>query len=177
MQSAYFPLFIDISDKNILIIGGGHIAARRAETLLRFTEKLTIVSPQLNEKLSAYIKNPEKAGNPKGAEDPESAEAFERIRWIPCVYSPQYLSGMDIVLAATDCREVNRQVAADCRVLEEKEGRRILVNTADDKSQCDFYFPSVVQNEEITIGINSGGHNPQKVKKIRKKVQEMLKFL
>ena len=81
------------------------------------------------------------------------------------------------MLAATNQREINQQVATDCRILEQKEQRRILVNIADNKKLCDFYFPGVVQADEVTIGINSGGQNPRNVKKVRKKIQEMLKDL
>lgn len=156
MQSSYFPMFVDISDKNIVVIGGGKIAARRVNTLLMFNQRLTIVSPFLCEEL-------------------QSVQG--KIHWIPCEYTQECLRGMDIVLAATNQREINQQVATDCRILEQKEQRRILVNIADNKKLCDFYFPGVVQADEVTIGINSGGQNPRNVKKVRKKIQEMLKDL
>lgn len=156
MQSAYFPMFIDISGKNILVIGGGKIAARRVKILLKFTKSLTVVSPRLCEELRRQAET-------------------GTIHWMHREYVPDCLSGMDIVLAATNQREVNHQIVTDCRLLEQKEQRRMLVNIADDKAQCDFYFPSVVQTEEITIGINSGGQNPKKVKKMRKNIQKMLK--
>lgn len=174
MQSAYFPMFVDISDKNIVVIGGGHIAARRVNTLLKFTRELTIVSPQLCEELTELVQICSTTGVKSAATIPCAAEG---VRWIPREYTPDCLQGVDIVLAATNQREVNRKIVTDCRLLEQKEQRKILVNTADDKAQCDFYFPSVVQSEEITIGINSGGQAPQKVKEMRKKIQKMLKVL
>lgn len=161
MQSSYFPMFVDISDKNILVIGGGHIAARRVNTLLKFTRRVTVVSPDLCEELRSLV---------------QTCTA-EEICWIDREYTPDCLRGMDIVLAATDQREVNQQIVTDCRLAEQKEQRKILVNTADDKTQCDFYFPSIVQSEELTIGINSGGKSPQKVKEMRKKLQNLLKVL
>ena len=93
MQSSYFPMFVDISDKNIVVIGGGKIAARRVNTLLMFTQRLTIVSPFLCEEL-------------------QSVQG--KIHWIPCEYTQECLRGMDIVLAATNQRVINHLIGVIC---------------------------------------------------------------
>ena len=56
MKRPYFPIFIDISEKKIQIIGGGRIALRRVKTLLAFTEKIQVISPQVSEALEQYVK-------------------------------------------------------------------------------------------------------------------------
>ena len=89
-----------------------------------------------------------------------------------CVEQRKYRNGdaedADLVLAASDSREVNRAVHAECRE------RGIPVNVADDKNLCDFYFPSVVMTEEVVVGINSGGTDPGKVKETRKSIEKTL---
>ena len=72
------------------------------------------------------------------------------------------------MLAATDDRDLNRNIWKSCR----EQG--IPVNTADDKSLCDFYFPSVIVTEDVVIGINSGGSDPGKVKATRQRLTEYL---
>lgn len=159
MEQAYFPMFVDISKKNILVVGGGVIAARRVNTLRLFAEKITVVAPELSEKMRQILE-----------------ECETEILWICDFYHPSMLSKQDMVLAATDNHEVNLRVVMDCRSAQQEENRRILVNTADDKSLCDFYFPSVVQTEDTVIGINSGGENPGAVRRTRKQIETMFEL-
>ncbi len=74
-----------------------------------------------------------------------------------------------LVFAATDENETNAEIVQICR------GKGILVNNASDASMCDFFFPSVLRDEEIVIGIAGDGSDHRKVKQIRKKIQDMLK--
>lgn len=156
METTYFPIFMDISNMKILTVGGGRIAFRRVKTLLAFANDITVAAPEICPEMNELVQ----AGH---------------IMWMENTYSADMLEGAGMVLAATDNHEVNRKIVADCRELEKKENRRILVNTADDKALCDFYFPSIVQKEEIVIGINSGGKNPGKVSRTRKQIEEILK--
>ena len=75
--------------------------------------------------------------------------------------------GADLVIAASNCREVNRRVYEEC------QKAHIPVNTADDRELCDFYFPSVVLAEDIVIGLNSIDHDPKKVKEARKIIENV----
>ena len=136
MERPYFPMFVDLTGKNVLVAGGGRIALRRVTTLLRFGAAIRVVAPQLCVERRRYRK-----GDARGA---------------------------DLVLAATDSREVNRAVQAECR----ESG--IPVNVADDRNLCDFYFPSVVMTDDVVIGINSGGTDPGKVKGTRKLIEKAL---
>lgn len=154
MTAAYFPMFINIAKKKIRIIGGGTIAARRVKTLLKFAEDITVIAPEICPELEAIVDD-------------------GKVKWIPRKYHVQYLEHADLVLAATNQKEVNRQVVRDCRKAEQ-EGGQILVNVADDKSLCDFYFPAVVQQDEIVVGINSGGKDPGKVSRVRKAIEKLI---
>ena len=152
MEKAYFPMFVDISEKEILVVGGGKIAARRIRTLLDFTVHITVITPALDEKLRQYAD-------------------LEKFRWVQRKYRESDITGSDkpdIVLAATGDTEVNAEIGRLCRSL------GICVNVADKKEMCDFYFPSIVKTEEGVIGINSGGANPGATKRTREKIEEWL---
>ena len=151
MDKAYFPMFVDISEKEIVVVGGGNIAARRVKTLLLFTDHITVIAPRLHDSLAEL-------------------EAEGRITCLHRAYREGDISKAHIVLAATDDEEVNRNIGEECNVLGQRCGRKILFNTADDRTLCDFYFPAVVQSDDIVRGINSGGKNPAKVKEIRRRL-------
>ena len=141
-------MFIDLTGKKVLMEGGGRIALRRVETLLGFGAAVHVTAPELCEELLEL----ERQGK-------ITAERRE--------YKPGDTSGYDMVLAATDSRETNRMIWGECR----KNG--ITVNVADDKSLCDFYFPSVVMTEKAVVGISSGGEDPSRVKELRKRIEEI----
>ena len=148
MGRPYFPMFIDLTDKKILVVGGGVIALRRIRTMLKFGADICVIAPEFCEEL---------------AQMEEEGKIMAEHRG----YRIGDICGAQIVLAATDDREVNRQIREECRAA------GILVNVADDKSLCDFYFPSVVMTDEAVIGINSGGTDPSITKNIRREIEDM----
>lgn len=149
MERPYFPVFINMAGRLVLVAGGGRIALRRVMTLLQFGAQIRVVAPEFCEELTEL----EKAGG---------IHAEHRT------YQPGDIQGAAFVIAATDSREVNRQIREECRT----EG--IPVNVSDDRDLCDFYFPSVVMTEEAVIGISSGGDAPGRTKEIRRKIEETL---
>ena len=150
MNKPYFPLFIDIAQKEIVVIGGGRIAERRVKTLLSFAEHIVVAAPELTEKLYGLVK--------KG-----------QIEWIQENYDSKMLEGAFIVLAATDNAACNEQIVKDCR------RRGILVNTAHRKELCDFYFPAVAARENVVVGITASGQSHAKARETREKIERVLK--
>lgn len=148
MEHTFFPLFVDLSKKNILIVGGGKIAVRRVKTLLLFTKKMKIVTPKAEEELIRLAKE-------------------QDLTICLREFEEKDLEGMDLVLATTNDRDTNQMVVEHCRE------KGILVNTADCKEECDFYFPSIVKEDSVVIGINSSGTDPAKVKETRKKIETL----
>ncbi len=148
MERPYFPMFIDLTDKKILVTGGGTIALRRIRTLLKFRADIRVIAPELCEELAQLE-----------SEGKISAERRE--------YRTSDIDGVYIVLAATDDHEVNRRIWEECRAA------GVTVNVADDRSLCDFYFPSIVMTEDTVIGVNCGGEDHAKVKETRIKIEEM----
>ena len=155
-KKKYFPVFIDLSEKKVIVIGGGTIATRRIHTLLEFTGKILVVSPEITESLAELYRQ-------------------GRIEWLPEAYSEGRIKDADMVVAATNQRQINQQIKADCQRIEKESGRQILVSVIDDRDLCDFYFPSIVQNEDVVIGINSGGKSPALTKQMRKEIEGFLK--
>lgn len=150
MQKPYFPLFIDMSQKKIVVIGGGRIAERRVKTLLEFAEYIQIVSPEVTETLYCLAKR-------------------GRIGWSRERYTAEALKEADVVLAATNDGLCNEQIAMECK------RRGILVNAAHEKELCDFYFPAVVVHEQVTAGITANGRSHAQAKEARRLVEQALK--
>ena len=145
----YFPLFTDLSGKRIMIVGGGNIAARRALTLLDFTESLTVVSPDLHPDLEPFVQ----AG---------------RIVWKRNKYDPADLRGADYVLAATDDGSVNDEIYAHCKA------QSIPVNICTDHTKCDFLFPGIARKGNAVVGVTSGGTDHAGVRDALKQIRTLL---
>ncbi|MEE1085620.1 MAG: bifunctional precorrin-2 dehydrogenase/sirohydrochlorin ferrochelatase [Schaedlerella sp.] len=150
-----FPLFIDISKYKIVVIGGGIIASRRVRTLLSFATDITVVAPKLCDAMINFYQN-------------------TQITWVKDFYHSSQIYGADMVLAMTNDKEVNHQIQQDCRELERTQNKKVLVSVADEKNLCDFYFPSIIEDGNLIIAVNSGGTSPSLVKKTRKKLEHLL---
>ena len=145
----YFPMYTDILDFKILMVGGGAIALRRLKTLQMFHEHITVIS------LSVC----------KGIED-MVLDGF--VTWISRSYVPGDLKDFDMVLAATDNREVNHAVFLEAR------REKMPVNISDCKEECSFYFPSVIKDGDIVIGVTSGGTDHKKTKQTADRIRSLI---
>ena len=154
-QKKYFPVFLDLSEKKVVVIGGGTIATRRVNTLLEFAGRIMVISPELTKELQELQKQ-------------------GRIEWSRESYVGNQIEDADMVIAATNQSVVNHRIKADCQNLEKETGRQILVSVIDDRELCDFYFPSIVMKDDIVIGINSSGTDPKITKTVRKQIEEKI---
>ena len=145
----YFPLFVDISEKEILFVGGGKIAARRISALAPFTQRITIVAPEADGSILGLTEEGE-------------------VSWIMREFEDEDLEDKNIVFAATDDAELNEHIALMCRQ------KGIPVNVSSDKDLCDFYFPGIVRQGDTVIGITASGKDHAKAKKVRERIQEIL---
>lgn len=152
MMNPYFPMFVDISGKKIVVVGGGKIAQRRVETLLCFAKDILVVAPEITKEIRELY---------------ESA----RIQWVETPYHTEVLRDADMVLAATDDAQCNEQVVEDCHE------RGILVNAAHKKELCDFYFPGIIQKENLVVGITSSGLSHSEVRQVREQIENTLDSL
>ena len=145
----YFPLFVDLSGKDILFVGGGSIAARRIGVLQPFAEEITVVAPEADGSIIELTES-----------------GF--VNWIMREFDEGDLERRDIVFAATDDKVLNAEIAAKCRE------RGILVNVSSDKELCDFYFPGIVRQGETVIGVNASGQDHKKARRVRERIEEIL---
>ena len=145
----FFPMFVDLSDKKIVVVGGGNIATRRIKTLLQFTRNITAVAPKTTMELHELGK----AG-------------FVNLINRPVKRSDFTMAFM--VIAATNDWKLNDEIYRVCK----EEG--IYVNVADDKSKCDFYFLGIYMQDEVVVGITASGLNHKKARKVRVAIQEAM---
>jgi len=131
----YYPIYIDIEDRNVLIVGGGTVCARKAETMMRYGGRVTIVSPEITDEIAAWEGN--------------GALTVRRK-----MYEEADLDGASIVIASTDDQCVNARVARDCR------RRKIPVNVVDVTHLCEFIVPAIIEKGSIQIAISTGGKSP-----------------
>lgn len=149
IKKPYFPLFVDLSDKQVFVVGAGTIAKRRIRALCHFTNQLTVIAPEVNPELNEM----ERAGE---------------IRILRKKYESQDIYGADMVIAATSDHKINEDIYLVCRE------RGILVNVCSDKTKCDFYFPGIADREDVVVGVTANGINHKKAKTVTEKIREML---
>lgn len=142
----YFPFFIELSGKKGVVIGGGKVAARKVEKLLEFGPGITVVAPWIGDSIWELKRQIEEQ------KDNPFQTGYLEIR--QKTFQIEDLLQADFVIAATDQKEINRQIAAYCRE------RRILVNAVDDRENCTFFFPALVKDGALTVGISTEGKSP-----------------
>lgn len=147
---AYFPLFVDLREKRVLVVGAGAIGMRRAAVLSQFGADVRIVAPEC-------------------AAHNEEAYGESNLVWEKRTFVPEDIDGCFLVIAATDDDVLNGQIACLCR----EQG--IYVNHAGDQSQCDFYFPAIAMEENLVVGITSSGEDHRLVRWLAARLRVWLK--
>ncbi len=143
----HFPLFVNLQNTPILIVGGGQVATRRARVLSAFGDNLTLVSPEITPEL-------------------ELLEAQKKIRILHRSFLESDLERVKMVLAATNDQGLNEHIAMLCKSAD------ILVNVSSSQQLCDFFFPSVVVEDDVVMGINASGQDHGKVKALRMRLDK-----
>lgn len=145
----YFPMFVDLSDKNVVVVGGGNIATRRVKTLLQFTRNVTAVAPLMTQDLQELGK----AG---------------MVTVLQRAVKRSDLTMAYMVIAATNDHKLNDEIYRVCK----EEG--IYVNIADDKEKCDFYFPGIFMQDELVVGITASGLDHKKARRVRVAIEQAM---
>ncbi|MDO5789487.1 MAG: bifunctional precorrin-2 dehydrogenase/sirohydrochlorin ferrochelatase [Fusobacterium sp.] len=146
MENNFFPLFINLRNKNALVIGAGKIAFRKVETLLKYGAKVTVITKEIKEEKFFNLKNI----------DIKIGEFNETL-----------LKNRFIVVAATDNPDFNRYIYELCN------SKNILVNNITSKEEMNCRFASILETEEYQIAISANG-NPTKSKALKNKLKEIL---
>ncbi|WP_457748089.1 precorrin-2 dehydrogenase/sirohydrochlorin ferrochelatase family protein, partial [Sulfurimonas sp.] len=146
---AYFPMFMDMTDLKVLVVGGGVIATEKLEKLIDFTHHITVIALRIDSDAQALI-------------DKYTLQASQRA------YSAGDIDGFDIVIVATDTQDLHKAIYAESRE------SRTLVNSVDNTAYCDFIFPSYVKKDALTIAFSTGGASPAFAKQIRQHFEKII---
>ncbi|WP_430908344.1 precorrin-2 dehydrogenase/sirohydrochlorin ferrochelatase family protein [Maribacter sp. 2-571] len=150
-RNELYPVFLKVSQLDILIVGGGNVAEEKLTFLLKSSPNATVtmVSPMFREATVAL------------------AEKFG-ITMHHDMYHVDYLKGRHMVVATTDNVPVNEQVYHDCRA------RNILVNVADNPPFCDFYMGGIVTKGNVKVAISTNGKSPTTAKRLRQFFEDVI---
>ena len=134
----YLPIFTNIRNQHCIIVGGGAVAARKADLFIKSHAKVTVISPELKQEMKHHLE--------RGL-----------IFWRKEIFSEELMNTLEtpkLVISATDFQEVNIAVYEYCQ----KQG--IPVNVADQTEYCDFILPGIVERGPITVAVSTGGRSP-----------------
>jgi siroheme synthase-like protein len=155
----FFPLFIPITGKRALVIGGGAVALRRVRTLLQFDIDVHVIAEEPHPELVTLATQVPLAQH-------EASLTLDRKAFCPgdCVKDGKPV----FVVAATNSRAVNHAIAEECAA------HTIPVSVADCKEESTFYFPAIAVHGTIVAGVSSGGQNHNAVRDAAAKIREVL---
>lgn len=145
----FLPLFFNLHDRQVLLVGGGDIALRKARLLKRAGVGLTVVAHAVDDELRALL-----------------TDTSDEI--IVGEFHNELLAGKTLVVAATDDAALHRQIHAGAIA------RNIPVNVVDTPKLCTFIFPAIVDRSPIVIGISSGGHSPVLARLLRARLETLI---
>jgi len=142
----YYPIFLDLTGRPCVVIGGGTVAEHKVKGLLQAGADVTIISPSLTSKLAFLVSQ-------------------EEVRHIGRQYEAGDLRGYALAFVATDDADANGAVV--------KEGQEqgVWVNAADDPANCDFILPSVLRRGELAVAVATGGTSPALSRAIREELE------
>ena len=143
---ALFPMFIELSDKDVLVVGGGSVAYRKCVKLQPYGAKLTAVSGEFQPRFIS----------------------LEGVKLLFRPFAQGDLDGRDMVIAATDDHALNARIAELC------QGRGIPVNVVDEPENCSFIFPALTLRGRLSAGFCTGGASPTASAYFRSSFEESL---
>ena len=142
-NAVLYPIFLDLSGRRCVVVGGGEVANRKARKLLQARAEVVVISPEIRPELESV-----------------ASEVHRRP------YEDGDLAGAYLAFAATDAREANAAVAAEAKE------RGIPVNVADRPSEGDFALPSTLRRGRLQVAVSTGGASPTLARKIKGELEE-----
>jgi siroheme synthase-like protein len=141
----HYPIFLNLKDRPVLVVGAGKIALRKTRGLLEAGARITVVAP-------------------------EAEEEFETlpIELVRRRFRATDLEDIVLVFAATNDRQTNHRIAIAAK------GKAILANIADSADECDFIVPARLHRENLQIAVSTGGTDPRLSAELRRKLDELL---
>ena len=150
----WFPLFINLENKKILVIGGGKVAAKKIEKILEYGADITVVTENVVEEKLLKLENIKIENNQKIENDKAKIEKL--------------VKGYFLVIAATDNEELNENIANVC------DSNGILINNVSSKVKMNAMFGGIVKNSEFQIAISTSGKNCKRSRAMKSEIQKVL---
>jgi precorrin-2 dehydrogenase / sirohydrochlorin ferrochelatase len=152
MKNQLFPIFLKLDQLNTLVVGGGAVGLEKIEGILRNSPgaNITLVAPQIKPEIYGL------------------AVIYPHVILIEREFHNQDLAGRDLVILATNDRELNKEIKLKTSEL------KILTNVADTPDICDFYLGSVVTKGDLKIAISTNGQSPTFAKRLRQLLEDVL---
>jgi precorrin-2 dehydrogenase/sirohydrochlorin ferrochelatase len=141
----FYPLFLDLQGREVLVVGGGAVAERKVESLLAAGAVVNLVAPDVTPSLARLT-----------------------IRLQRRKFVEADLDGMVLVISATDDRAAQEQIAAAARA------RNIPINTVDQPELCDFIVPAIVRKGDVVLAISTSGRSPALAAALRARLEKVI---
>ena len=145
----YLPIFVDLKNRPVLVVGGGHVALRKIEALLKAQAKVKVVAEKLHSSVQALVDE-------------------QKVEWLATRFKDEQVNQAYLVIAATDDNALNQQV------FNAAEAQQRLVNVVDDQPRCSYIFPSIIDRSPVQIAISSGGAAPVLIRLLREKLEALI---
>ncbi len=146
---SYFPAYLKIDDKNIMIIGGGNIAYEKLSKLLDFSSNITILSKYISKQIQEISKQ-------------------KSLKLIKKSYEAGDIDSFDIVIVAVD------DIGLQKKIYNEAKEKHILCNSVDSVEYCDFIFPSYIKKGDLIISVSTSGASPSIAKYLRRYIEKSI---
>lgn len=148
-KARLYPVTLDLAGRNVLLVGGGEVALRKAQVVIESACRLTVVARRLSPRFRDWL-----SGNP-----------------VLC-YERDYRDGEGesffLVISATDDPDLNR------RVYEDASRAQRLVNVVDQPHLCNFHVPSVLRRGALQVAVSTGGGCPALARRLRLELEESI---
>ncbi|MCV6637632.1 siroheme synthase CysG [Candidatus Albibeggiatoa sp. nov. NOAA] len=145
----FLPIFLNIRDKNCLVVGGGTTATRRTELLLQAQAKVHVVAPELSESLQTWLEQ-------------------QKLTYRQGQFELKDLQQKCLIIAATNDKAVNAEISKQAHAY------NIPVNVVDQPELCSFIVPSIIDRHPVQIAVSTGGASPVLARLLRAKLESVI---
>lgn len=147
--SSYFPAFIKLDDKKVLLVGGGNIAYEKLTKLLDFTDNIEIIAPEISQNILTLISE-------------------YSLKYSMREYKRADIKECSLVVVAVDDLDLQKEIFL------ESQNYKCLCNSVDSVEYCDFIFPSYIKEDDLTIAISTSGSSPAFAKHFKSYLKEKI---
>ncbi|PHO13565.1 siroheme synthase [Malaciobacter marinus] len=145
----YLPIFLNMKNKKVLVIGGGEVAHRKVLSLLKFTKDIMIVSSHIKTELKKTINK-------------------YSLTYLQDNYNSKYLEKIDILIVAVDDLKLQKNI------YEETKDKKIMCNFSDFEEYCDFILPSYIKKDDLVVCVSTMGSAPAFAKEFKKYIEKLI---